>query len=156
MQTDATLGEATEEVLVASRVLVGIAARSIPGSDEVTLAQFRALVLLDSHGELKAGTLSELLGVEPSTTTRLCDRLVAKALVVRGPKENRREVSIALTDAGAALVAEATAKRRAEIAEILARMPGPGRRRLLIALRAFRDAAGDAAADLAWSLGWSS
>lgn len=156
MQTASSLDAVTEEVLLASRVLVGIAARTIPDSDDVTLAQFRALVLLDTQGELRAGTLSELLGVEPSTTTRLCDRLVGKGLVERGPKENRREVSIALTEAGAALVAEATAKRRAEIAEILRKLPAAGRSRLSIALRAFREAAGDAPAELAWSLGWSS
>lgn len=145
----------TEEVLLASRVLVGIAARTIPGSEEVTLAQFRALVLLDTHGELKAGALAELLAVEPSTTTRLCDRLVAKGLIERGSKANRREVRIALSEAGRALVAEATAKRRAEIRKILNRVPPEARAQLGTGLRAFREAAGDVPAQLAWSLGWS-
>lgn len=154
MQT-ITLQEATEEVVLASRVLVGIAARTIPGSDEVTLAQFRALVLLDNHGALKAGELAELLGVEPSTTTRLCDRLVAKGLIERGPRENRREVSIDVTTAGAALVAEATAKRRAEITRVLRRLPAAARTQVSQAMRVFREAAGDAPAELAWSLGWS-
>lgn len=154
MQT-ITLQEATEEVVLASRVLVGIVARTIPGSDDVTLAQFRALVLLDNHGPLKAGALAQLLGVEPSTTTRLCDRLVAKGLIERGPRENRREVFIDVTTAGAALVAEATARRRAEITHVLRRLPAAARTQVSQAMRMFREAAGDAAADLAWSLGWS-
>jgi DNA-binding MarR family transcriptional regulator len=150
------LEDTTEEVLAASRVLVGIAARTIPDPDEVTLAQFRALVLLDAHGELKAGALAELLGVEASTTTRLCDRLVAKGLIERGPRQNRREVCIALTEAGEALVAEATAQRRTQITRILDKLPAATRAQLSVALRAFRGAAGEAPADQAWSLGWSS
>ncbi len=78
----------------------------IPDSEEVTLGPVRALVLLDTHGGLNAGSLAQLLGVEPSATTRLCDRLVVKGLVERGRKESRREVGITLTPAGRALVAE--------------------------------------------------
>lgn len=155
MQPAESLEATTEQVLLASRVLVGIAARTIP-DHEVTLGQFRALVLLDAHGELNAGTLAELLGVEPSTTTRLCDRLVAKGLIERGPKENRREVYIVLTEAGTALVAEATARRRAEISNILRKIPPAKRTQLTAGLEAFGRAAGDAPADQAWALGWSS
>jgi DNA-binding MarR family transcriptional regulator len=155
MQGQSDLEDVTEEVLLASRVLVGIAARTIPDPDDVTLAQFRALVLLDSHGDLNAGRLAELLGVDPSTTTRMCDRLVAKGLVERSAGENRREVCITVTPTGAALVTEATEKRRTEIREILRTMPEPVRRRLAEGLRAFREAAGDGPASRAWSLGWS-
>ncbi|MDQ3897844.1 MAG: MarR family transcriptional regulator [Actinomycetota bacterium] len=154
MQTD-DLETATDEVLAASRVLVGIAARTIPDPDEVTLAQFRALVLLDAHGGLNPGALAELLGVERSTTTRLCDRLVAKGLIERAPRENRREVCIAVTPAGASLVAQATAERRAEIRMIVGKLSLADRDRLSAGLREFRKAAGDGAAELAWSLGWS-
>jgi DNA-binding MarR family transcriptional regulator len=156
MQGESDLEDVTGELLLASRVLVGIAARTAPDPDDVTLAQFRALVLLDTHGDLNAGRLAELLGVDPSTTTRLCDRLVAKGLVDRAAGENRREVCITVTAAGAALVAEATGKRRAEIREIVRRMPVPLRARLAEGLQAFREAAGEAPAERAWSLGWSS
>lgn len=155
MQARGGLERTTDDVLAVSRVLVGIAARTIPDAEEVTLAQFRALVLLDIHGELNAGTLAELLAVEPSTTTRLCDRLVAKGLIDRGTKRNRREVRISLTEAGAALVAEATAKRRAEITKILRKLTAGDRAQLSDALRVFREAAGETSAMLAWALGWS-
>lgn len=155
MQSSPDLDRATQEMLLVSRLIVGIVARTIPDSDEVTLAQFRALVLVDTSGELTAGRLAELLGVDPSTTTRLCDRLIAKGLIDRGTRDNRREVCITVTEAGAALVADATAKRRTEIREILRKLPGPDRARLADGLRAFREAAGEAPAELAWSLGWS-
>ncbi len=144
-----------DEVLLASRVIVGLAARTTPDPDEVTLAQFRGLVLLVTHGELNASSLAELMGVDPSTTTRLCDRLVAKGLIQRGPKENRRQVCISVTEAGATLVAQATATRRAEIKRIVRKLSGPARAQLLAGVRAFREAAGDGPAELAWSLGWA-
>lgn len=154
MQSD-ELERATDDVLAASRVLVGIAARTVPDPDEVTLAQFRALVLLEAHGELNPGALAELLGVERSTTTRLCDRLVAKGLVERAPRENRREVGIAVTRAGASLVAEAAGRRRAEIRTILGTLSPAGRARVAAALRELSQAAGEGPAAQAWSFGWS-
>ena len=156
MQSRENLEGVVEDVLVASRVIVGLAARTIPDSDEVTLAQFRALVLLVSHGELNASRLAELMAVDPSTTTRLCDRLEAKGLIERGPKANRREVCISVTEAGADLVARATAERRAELRKIVRRLSAASRAQLSSGLRAFRDAAGDGPGELAWSLGWSS
>ena len=49
----------TDAVLVASRALVGIAARSLAAvEDTVTLVQYRALVLLASRGEMNVGTLA--------------------------------------------------------------------------------------------------
>ncbi len=156
MQRRENLESIVEEVLLASRVIVGLAARTIPDPDEVTLAQFRALVLLTSQAELNASRLAELMGVDPSTTTRLCDRLEAKGLIERRPRENRREVCINVTQAGAELVAQATAERRAELRRIVRKVPAPARSKLSAGLRAFREAAGDAPAELAWSLGWSS
>lgn len=76
---------ATEAVLLASRAVVAIAARSLAAWAEVTLVQFRALVLLDRDGTLSAGRPAELLVVAPSTVTGLCDRLIAKRLVERAP-----------------------------------------------------------------------
>jgi DNA-binding MarR family transcriptional regulator len=155
MQPAESLEAAVEEVLLASRVIVGLAARTIPDPDEVTLAQFRALVLLVAHGELNASRLAELMGVDPSTTTRLCDRLEAKGLIQRGSKQNRREVLIGLTAAGAQLVDQATAKRRAELRKIVRKLPATSRAQLFSGLKAFREAAGELPGELAWSLGWT-
>ncbi|MCA1841665.1 MAG: MarR family transcriptional regulator [Actinobacteria bacterium] len=145
----------TDVVMAASRVLVGIAARSVPESARVTLPQFRALVLLDAAGDMKVNSLAARLGVDPSSATRLCDRLVAKRLIRRRPAEgSRREVRILLTARGAALVAGAISARRRAVAAILARMTAPDRDRLAVALGPFLAAGGDEGGDarvLAWS-----
>ena len=91
--------ESIDAVLVASRVLVGVAARSLATTeDTITLVQYRTLVLLGSRGEMNVGSVAAALDVHQSTATRLCDRLVAKGLVNRRTsEESRREVFIALT-----------------------------------------------------------
>ena len=81
MQASA-VDELTDALLTASRVLVAVSARSLAGiSDEVTLAQYRTLVVLASRGPQTLQALATELEVVPSTATRMCDRLVRKGLV---------------------------------------------------------------------------
>ena len=71
-------------MLAASRVLVGVAARSLAAvEDTVTLTQVRALVIIASRGPLHLTALAEDMGVHPSNATRACDRLVAAGLLDR-------------------------------------------------------------------------
>ena len=66
-------------MLSASRVLVAIAARSLADAgDEVTLTQYRSLVVLASRGPQTMATLAEAVAVTAPTASRLCDRLVKK------------------------------------------------------------------------------
>jgi DNA-binding MarR family transcriptional regulator len=132
-------------VLTASRVLVGVSARSLAGlEDAVTVTQFRTLVVLDSHGAINLNRLAELLDVTSSTAMRMIDRLLAAELVTRSENPtNRREVQLGLTKAGSQLVQQVTAKRRREIARIVTAMPPDQRSDLITALRAFADAAGE-------------
>jgi len=111
-----------EAVLGASRVLVAVAARSLAEvAEEVTVPQYRALVVLAASGPRRVLSLAESLAVTASTATRMCDRLVRKGLVRRRTsRENRREVLVALTAAGQELVAEVTRRRTEEISRILA------------------------------------
>jgi len=149
-------GELTEAVLTASRALVGVAARSLAAAaDDVTLPQYRALVVLAARGPQRVGDLAEALGVHPSTATRLCDRLVDRQLVRRAvDRTNRRETTIALSPKGRTLVDTVTDVRRAEIREIVERIPVRSRAAAVSALRAFADAAGEPPAE-AWTLGWT-
>jgi len=62
----------------ASRAVVAIAARSLPEWADVTLVQFRALVLLERDTQLNAGRLADFMGVSAPTATAMCDRLEAK------------------------------------------------------------------------------
>jgi DNA-binding MarR family transcriptional regulator len=147
---------ATDAVLVASRALVGVAARSLAETeDTVTLVQYRALVLLASRGPMNVGGLADALNVHQSTATRLCDRLVARELVDRDPSEqSRREVVVSLTREGHALIRAVTVRRRIEIDMVLARLNAKQRAALTAAFRVFAEAAGEAP-DEAWKLGWT-
>ena len=146
--------QVVDAVLRASRVLVSVAVRSLAAADhDVTLPQYRALVVLASRGPQRPSALAEALAVHPSTITRLCDRLVAKRLVRRAESAtNRREVSIRLTPAGRRLVDAVTERRRAEIADIVARIPAGERATMVHALHALGEAAGEPA-DAAWFTG---
>jgi DNA-binding MarR family transcriptional regulator len=149
--------EATDAVMVASRALVGIAARSLAAVEpDITLHQYRALVLLGSRGDQNVGALAEALAIHPSTATRLCDRLLAKHLIERTTsKESRREVSLGLSSAGRALVRGVTTRRKRELQRIVARLEPAERRAVVAAFSAFADAAGEVP-DQAWKLGWTS
>ena len=77
--TQAAPDELVDTVLAASRALVAVAARSLAeAGDEVTLPQYRALVVLAAQGPRGTAELAAALAVNPSTATRMCDRLVRK------------------------------------------------------------------------------
>ncbi len=152
--------EVTDAVLTASRLLVAVSARSIAAvGEDVTLPQFRMLVVLAGRGPQRAGELAELLDVHPSTATRMADRLVGAGLIDRvANPQSRREVIVALTEPGRLLVEEVTARRRAEIATIVARLDPQLRASLVSALRAFADAGDEPMAVSsrdASALGWT-
>jgi DNA-binding MarR family transcriptional regulator len=150
------LDDVTDAVLSASRVLVAVAARSLAEvAEDVTLPQYRTLVLLCAQGPLGMSEVADHLQCAASTATRLCDRLVARKLVSRRHRSsNRREVEVAATAAGGRLVAAVTERRRAEITRIVEAMPARHRSAMVEALRAFAAAAGEVP-DQAWATGWS-
>lgn len=130
-------GEIVDAVLAASRVFVAVASRALAGSQpEVTLPQFRMLVLLDAHGSMSVAQLAEALGVVPSTVTRMCDRLVAKKLVRRElDPASRRQMNVTLRAAGSSLIAESTRRRKKEISQLLGAIPPDEQHHLAEALR---------------------
>jgi DNA-binding MarR family transcriptional regulator len=148
--------EVVDALLTASRALVAVAARSLADLEgDVTLPQYRALVVLATHGPQTVGQLAESLELHPSTTTRLCDRLVTKGLIGREiSSASRRETTISLAAPGRRVVQEVSRRRRREIERIVARVPTELRASMVRALTAFADAAGEIP-EQAWSLGWS-
>ncbi|KJK47094.1 hypothetical protein UK23_21410 [Lentzea aerocolonigenes] len=146
----------TDAVLTASRLLVAVSAQSIAAvGDAITLPQFRVLVVLDSRGPMKLTTLAEILDVNPSTATRMVDRLFSSELVARQQNPaSRREVVIELTPAGRKIVRSVTRRRRTAIGKIVQRMPERDRRGLVDALVAFAEAGGEPAVDTGENLGW--
>lgn len=150
------LDHAVATSLVASRALVGVAARSLSALEtDVTLPQYRALVLLSARGEQNVSALADALEIHPSSATRLCDRLLTKGLIDRATSiENRREVSLTLSPDGRALVDAVTKSRRRELRRIVGRIDLTARRALIDAFDAFAAAAGELPDD-AWKLGWT-
>ena len=144
-----------EAFLGVSRALVGVAARSLANlAEDVTLAQYRFLIELASRGPQRITDLAEALGVDSSTATRMCDRLVRKELIQRRrATSDRRAVRVSLTPTGRDLVQQVSRRRRAEIAKILQRLPRSDLAPVLEALRTFAEAAGEVP-EQDWSLGW--
>jgi DNA-binding MarR family transcriptional regulator len=143
-------------VLVASRVLVAVSARSLADVEEtVTVTQFRTLVILEAHEGINLNQLAELLGVNASTAMRMIDRLLATGLVTRRDNPtNRREVLLGLTQAGRGIVHRVTSRRRAEIKRIITAIPPAQRTTLIRALRSFAEAAGEPEPTSTTPLGW--
>jgi DNA-binding MarR family transcriptional regulator len=149
-------GELVDAVMTASRVLVGIAARSLAAAGDVSLPQYRVLVLIAGRGPQRAIDVAGALGVNPSSATRLIDRLVRAGLVRRQrSRADRRSYQVALSPQGRDLVAEVTLRRREELERLLSSLPADQHKPVIAALHAIADAAGEAPeADLAIGLGW--
>ncbi len=147
--------EVVDAVLSASRALVAVAARSLAEiGEDVTLAQYRLLVVLASRGPQRMVDLAESLAMLPSTATRMCDRLDAKGLIRRArPSNDRRSVRLTLSPAGRQVVADVTRRRREEIRRVLEKVATDARGDLIGSFRIFAAAAGEAGdEDWVWQI----
>ncbi|WP_433291452.1 MarR family transcriptional regulator [Actinoplanes sp. CA-030573] len=151
----ADLAPAVNALMLASRAFVGLTVRALGavGAD-VTLPQFRALVVLAVKGSLRGADIAEELQVNPSTGTRMTDRLVAKGLVRRvRSTDDRRVVTLRLTRSGHDIVERVIEARRADLERIVAETAGVWQPAVTEALTAFAAAAGEMP-EQEWWLGW--
>jgi DNA-binding MarR family transcriptional regulator len=134
-----------ESLMRASRALVAVTARSLSSvSAEVTLPQFRTLIVLATRGPQTVTALAENLDVHASTMTRMCTRLVTRGLVVREPSSiDRREVVITLSAAGIELVDNVMRKRRDEFETTVRHLDPAEQRALIHTLDTFARAVGE-------------
>ena len=103
----------------ATRDLVGLALRSVDHL-EVSLPQFRLLLVLHELGSVTSTQCAEALGVVGSSVTRLADRLDASGHLVRGTDPRHRSiVTLQLTDAGRRVVRKVVARRQRELSQVL-------------------------------------
>ena len=138
---DATTEALVDAVLLSSRALVALSARSIASARGVTLPQFRMLVVLEA-GQQNLGGLAAALDVAPSTATRMVDRLVDAGLVYRTiPAGNRREISLTLTPSGRRTVGTVTARRRRDLRRVIEQIPADRREAVAQAMTDFAEAA---------------
>lgn len=148
--------ELVDAVMRASRVFVGVASRSLAAvREDVTLPQFRVLVLVASRGPQRSIDLAAALTVNPSSVTRLVNRLRRAGLVRKDPiVGDGRSYLVELTRAGRDLVVEASRRRREEFEKLLAKLPSDWHQCVIDALRTLGDVAGEPHEyDLAVSLG---
>jgi DNA-binding MarR family transcriptional regulator len=132
-----------DAVLEASRALLAIAVRSVSaGNAEVTVAQHRVLVLLDTRGPLSVTAVAEELGVDQSNASRHCTRLARLGLVTRTRATyDGRAVEVGLTADGRRQVEAVRAARRREIISILERLPDVAVRDVVEGFESFQSAA---------------
>lgn len=108
-----------------------------PERGELSMGHFSTLALLDREGPQRVGDLARAERVSAPVMTRIVGVLDGRGLVVREPgPHDGRVVQVAITGAGAALVAEVRAERAAAVAELLAALEPDQRAALAGALEA--------------------
>jgi DNA-binding MarR family transcriptional regulator len=137
--------EVADVLQAATRMLAGVALRSMDAlGAAVTLPQFRLLAVLAGLGPVPSGQAAQALGLDPSTITRLADRMVAAGHVARGSDPRHRGVvTLELTPSGRDLVAKADMWRRQELARVMSRLSPAEQAAATMALGLLVRAAGD-------------
>jgi DNA-binding MarR family transcriptional regulator len=150
-------GEGIDTVLAACRALVAVSAQSIAAVEEIAdPVEVRVLVVVCSRGTASLREVADGLGLHVSTASRLCDRMVAKDLLEReNDPDDRRQLALTASPAGADVVRTIMRRRRAALQRILDKMSEDGRTRLVAALEEFAEAAGQVRDEDLWSLGWT-
>jgi DNA-binding MarR family transcriptional regulator len=93
-------------LIAVARAVVGVATAAADELGEVSVVQLRALTVLSALAPASLGQLAEGVGVTPSTTSRLVDRLVMGGYAERRPSpESRRQIELRLTAEGEAMLA---------------------------------------------------
>ena len=109
------------------------------------------------HYSLNVAGLAIAFAVNPSSATRVCDRLVAAGLLDRRDAvDDRRHLNLALTTEGRRLVDTVMDDRRDKIEAIMRRIPQRRRRDVVEAFGVFAAAAHEFDPSDLWALGWQS
>lgn len=134
---------AVEAMMRAARLFNAVLAASLARTGaQVTPPQLRVLVLLAHRPEVGTADIATALGVDPSSATRLCDRLAAAGLIERRQStRDRRRVRMTLTDAGSRLVGAVLDHRRAVFATMVHALVPEDREVLVRALDALINSA---------------
>jgi DNA-binding MarR family transcriptional regulator len=131
-----------------TRALVGLTLQSLQVlGGEVSVPQFRMLLVLSGLGRVPSSRLGAELGMTASSVTRLADRMEAAGLLARGTDPRSRSiVTLEVTAAGVDLVARVVERRHELLAAVLERMDPGEREAAARVARRLSELAGDAAA----------
>ena len=134
---------ATEALMAVSRTMTAIVARTLSDvADDITVSQFRVLVLLHSRGPMNLTAIAQHFHVNASNASRTCDQLVSAGKVARHvDDQDRRTVKLDLTSAGSRFVESLMDARRRLIAEVVVAMEPSDQSTLARGLDAFSAAA---------------
>lgn len=132
--------------MATSRLVTAVVARTFRTVDEsISVPQLRVLVMLHYRAPLNLMAIAEGLAVNASNASRTCDRLVAAGLVTRQEAaEDRRHVSLSLSERGTQVVEALMADREAILDDVIGRLSPAQQKRLAAGLDAFLVAAADA------------
>jgi DNA-binding MarR family transcriptional regulator len=102
----------------------------------LTMTQVRVLAILEAEQGLRAGDLAERLTVQPSTVTRIVDRLVRHRFVRRdADPDDRRMVRHVVTKTGLAALTELRRSGKQRFNEVFDRLSEDQLRKVVAALR---------------------
>jgi DNA-binding MarR family transcriptional regulator len=133
-----------DDALYASRAFVALAVRTMTRSSGLTIPQHRALLELSLRGPQSLTSMSSLLGMPPSGTSRLCDRLISKGLMRKRPDpRSARSIELSVTARGLSQVASVLEARRNELRDALAKIPAQERDAFREALNAIATSLGE-------------
>ena len=131
-------GNYDDALLALARGVIGVATRAADELGQVSVVQLRALTMLRQLQPASLVQLAEGIGVTPSTTSRLVDRLVAAGLVDRRTSpESRRQIELRLSPEGEATLDRYDALRLAGMTDAVEQLPENRRDAVLEALAEF-------------------
>lgn len=107
----------------------------------ISMTHLLLMTLLETHGPLPMSRVAELLGCGLPTGTGLVQRMEERRLVERlHDTDDRRVVTLRLTDEGAAEIRDLNLTRRQRMASALGHLSELERERLLTSVHALRAA----------------
>ena len=116
--------DALERLFIAAVGVTSVALSESGASPDLTIQQWRALVLIGSADGLRLGVLAQQIGMSPPSASRLVRRLARRGAVVAEPDPlDGRAVILRATPAGAALRRDVMARRRELVGAALAARP---------------------------------
>ncbi|WP_147268021.1 MarR family winged helix-turn-helix transcriptional regulator [Spongiactinospora rosea] len=124
----------------ASLVLVEVTLDAVAHMGDLSLTALRLLLAADRHGPLNLSRLAAQLGMSPSATGRMVDRLAGSGLLTRYPAtHSRREIRIEVTAEGLRVLERLRSARRRRIGLALRHLTPEGRRLLTHVLQEFTE-----------------
>jgi DNA-binding MarR family transcriptional regulator len=129
--------------LAALRAMISIGDSTLEGvTAQLTLTQFRALRIVTERTPVTMARVAKELGMNPSSVTRACEKLVSLNLLQRAQNPlNKRETLLAPSPRGRQIVDRVDHDRRAVLTAILERIEPETRARVVTALKQFTAAA---------------